>query len=100
MNSIIIEFLYGIEEDEPFYELVNKLIVLLSNSVEGYYDGHEMAMDNSHGRLFMYGSNSEKLYKKIKSVLDETDFLKGASAYLQFESNGPNPLTLELKVGM
>ena len=48
-EAVIIEFNYGLEEIEPFYDLSDKLRALVDESNLGEYDGHEIAMDNSDG---------------------------------------------------
>src|SRR6187551_3100286 len=58
-EGVIIVFNYGLEENEPFYELSEKLRVLVDESGLGYYDGHEMNIDNSDGSFYLYGPDAK-----------------------------------------
>ncbi|EGV42777.1 hypothetical protein BZARG_2994 [Bizionia argentinensis JUB59] len=64
----------------------------------GFYDGHEINMDDTDGRFFAYGSNAEKLFKVIQPLLTEFEFLKDAEAYLEFIENNKVVSELELKL--
>jgi hypothetical protein len=82
-QAVIIEFNYGLEEDEPFYELSDKLRVLVDESGLGEYDGHEIAMDNSDGSFYMYGPDAKKLYEVVKSTIEKVPFMAGANIILR-----------------
>jgi len=82
-QAVIIVFNYGLEEDEPFYELSDKLRVLVDESGFGEYDGHEMAMDNSDGSFYMYGPDAKKLYEVVKSTIEKVPFMAGANVILR-----------------
>jgi hypothetical protein len=82
-QAVIIVFNYGLEEDEPFYELSDKLRVLVDESGFGEYDGHEMAMDNSDGSFYMYGPDAKKLYEVVKSTVEKVPFMAGAYVTLR-----------------
>lgn len=83
-NSVIVSFQYGIESLDPLHGLSLQLDTLLENSDVGFFDGHEYAMDLSHGAYFMYGPNAENIFKKVLPVLRKTEFMKGAIANLRF----------------
>lgn len=83
-QSVIIYFNYGLDDDEPFYELSNKLRILVDESGQGEYDGHEMAIDNSDGSFYLYGPDAKKLYKVIKETIERTSFMEGANVVLRF----------------
>ena len=83
-QAVIIEFNYGLEEDEPFYDLSDKLRVVVEESGFGEYDGHEMAMDNSDGSFYLYGPDAKKLYEAVRKTIEETSFMKGANIRLRF----------------
>jgi hypothetical protein len=82
-QAVIIQFNYGLDEDEPFYELSDKLRALVDESGLGEYDGHEMAIDNSDGSFYLYGPDAKKLYEVIKKTIEETPFMKGANIVLR-----------------
>src|ERR1700759_2954820 len=82
-QGVIIEFNYGLEQDEPFYELSEKLRVLVDKSGLGYYDGHEMNLDNSDGSFYLYGPDAKKLYEAVKKTIEQTPFMTGANITLR-----------------
>ena len=90
-QSVIIYFKYGKDEDEPFYELSEKLDKIISENKLGLYDGHEIAMDNSDGSYYIYGPSAEAIFKAIKPTLEETDFMRGGMAVLTFGPNTDSP---------
>ena len=83
-EAVIIEFNYGLEEIEPFYELSDKLRTVVEESNLGEYDGHEIAMDNSDGSFYLYGPDAKKLYEVIKKTIEQTSFMNGANVRLRF----------------
>lgn len=83
-HSIIIEFQYGIDSLDPLHGLGDKMAYALDQSDLGYYDGHEIAMDDSDGRYFLYGINAEQMYKVIEPLLFEVDWMEGAEVALFF----------------
>lgn len=50
----------------------------------GQYDGHLAAVDNTHGQFFAYGRNAEELFKLMRPILLQFDFLLNAMVYLRF----------------
>jgi len=92
-DKVIISFnkFNGIDE---IHELDIKLYKYIPKEV-GRYDGHEIAMDDSHGTLFAYGNNAEKLFKTMKPILSEYDFLNEARVYLCFNKDDETISNLE-----
>lgn len=64
----------------------------------GSHDGHEVNMDNTDGRFFTYGNNAEELFKVMKPILCEFEFLKTADVYLRFTENRKEVQHLEFKL--
>lgn len=83
-HAVIIHFNYGIDTLDELYLLEKKLEKQIIDKNVGEYDGHEVALDNSDGYLYMYGPNAESLFKAVKPILDATTFMKGATAVLRF----------------
>lgn len=63
----------------------------------GRHDGHEVAIDDSHGTLFTYGENAETLFKTMQPILKEFDFLNGARVHLEFKVGKEEPLEIEFE---
>ena len=82
-QAVIIFFNYGLADDEPFYELSDRLRTLVDKSGLGEYDGHEMAMDNSDGSFYMYGPDAKKLYELVRETIEKTPFMGGANVVLR-----------------
>ena len=97
-HSVIISFKYGIEELEPIHELEDKLREIIEKNKVGEHDGHEIAIDSSHGILYMYGDNAELLFKCVKPILEATDFMKEASAQLRFGAIGTNAPEIQIEI--
>jgi hypothetical protein len=97
-HAVIIRFNYGIEGLEVLHNLEDKLEKKIAENKAGEYDGHEIATDYSDGILYMYGPDAENLFKIIKPILDETDFMKGAIAKLRFgpPDDGVKEIEVEL----
>lgn len=64
----------------------------------GIYDGHEVNMDDTDGRLFAYGRNAEELFKQMKPILLQFDFLKNAMVYLRFNNEDGTHSELEFRL--
>jgi hypothetical protein len=96
-HAVIVHFMYGLEELDPLYRLEDELAenILLNNA--GEYDGHEIAMDNSDGYLYMYGPDAESLFKAIRPALEACRFMKGAKALMRFGLNDESDIEVEIK---
>jgi hypothetical protein len=97
-HAVIISFNYGIEELDELFELEDKLRNAIELKRVGEYDGHEIAIDSSDGTLFMYGPNAETLFKCIKPILDETEFMRGAIAQLRFGPPSDDVKEIEIEL--
>jgi hypothetical protein len=97
-HSVIITFNYGIEELDELFALEDKLRNAIELKHVGEYDGHEIAIDSSDGTLYMYGPNAETLFKCIKPILDETEFMRGAIAQLRFGPPSDDAKEIEIEL--
>lgn len=95
-DTVIISFGKFDELDE-IHKVDMKLFETIPKDV-GSYDGHEVNMDNTDGRLFAYGNNAEKLFKTMQPILNEFEFLNNADVYLFFNKNGKPISELEFKI--
>lgn len=92
-DAVIISF-GPFEGLDIIHELDMRLFEDIPDTI-GQHDGHEVAMDDSHGTLFTYGENAETLFKAMHPILSEFDFLKGATVYLGFHHQKDKELDLE-----
>lgn len=97
-HSVIIHFNYGIDSLDPLHQLGRKLDRIIKAKNVGEYDGHEIAMDSSHGFLYLYGPNAETLFKTVLPTLQATDFMTGASATLRFGPPTSDAKLIEVEI--
>lgn len=97
-HTVIIWFTYGLEDDSPFYNLSMELAEFFEGSNAGWYDGHEIAMDNTDGGYFLYGPNAETLFKAALPIIEKYPFMKGAVASLWFGEIESNASMIEIEV--
>jgi len=97
-HSVIIHFNSGIDELDQIHKLEDKLVDCLKDSNVGWWDGHEVAMDNSEGWIFLYGRNAESLFKKVQPILENSDLMKGAIANLQFGPSGESVSEINVEI--
>jgi hypothetical protein len=95
-HAIVVHFKYSNKTLDALHQLETQLSQIIEQHSLGEYDGHEIAKD-TNGFIYMYGSNAENLFKAVKPVLDNTDFMKGAIALLRF--GGPGASDIEVEVG-
>lgn len=98
-HAVIIRFLYGINGLEPLHRLEHSLKKIIDQEGVGDYDGHEIAVDYSDGFLYMYGPNAETLFKTVRPLLEQIEFMKDATAKLRFgpPENGVKEITVKIK---
>jgi len=87
-QAVIISFYHyenkGLDE---LFALEDRLHQVLTENSLGRSDGHEIACEGTDGSLYMYGPSAEKLFAAIKPILQETDFMREATALLRFGSS-------------
>lgn len=98
-QAVIIYFNYGIQGLDSLIKLGDELEDVIQENKVGEYDGHEIAMDNSDGSLYMYGPNAETLFKAVKPTLEACEFMKGAKAIIRFgpPEDGVKEIEVEIR---
>lgn len=98
-HAVIIHFLYGMDGLEPLHRLEKEINILIDPEGVGEYDGHEIALDYSDGFLYMYGPNAEALFKTVRPLLEQIEFMKGATAKIRFgpPENGVKEIIVKIK---
>jgi len=97
-HAVIVHFIYYKDSLDPLHELDRKLEKVIRQQGVGLYDGHEIAMDDSDGFLYMYGPSAENLFRVIKPILEKTDFTRGALANLRFGRAGSDALEIDIEI--
>lgn len=85
-QSLVVSFKGWINSLEPIHRLSEQLNKLLDESSLGVFDGHEIALDGSHGQLFFYGTDVKGLLDFVKPTLQSADLLKCTQARLRSKS--------------
>ncbi|HSC54933.1 MAG TPA: hypothetical protein VLC98_14970 [Phnomibacter sp.] len=97
-HSIVIEFQYGLESLDPLFDFEDELKQLVEANNEGRVDGHEIAMDDSDGRIYIYANDANTVMRLIEPALPKYSFLKGARITLHF-GNEDDSLSEEEIIG-
>ncbi|PZX39035.1 hypothetical protein LX97_02401 [Nonlabens dokdonensis] len=66
----------------------------IENHNLGEYDGHEMAMDQSDGSIYMYSKDAVALFNGVQTILRKKDFLKDAEVIIRTDNNHVNRIIL------
>ena len=64
----------------------------------GGFDGHEVNIDDTDGQFYAYGRNAEELFKFMRPMLLQFDFLKDSMVYLRFNNEDGTYRELEFKL--
>lgn len=87
-QAVIVKFrIRGIDLSEffpQFYRLEDRIERAVTESGIGELDGHELAVDGSHGLFYLYGADADALYKLIEPDLHSAHFLKDIVATLRY----------------
>lgn len=87
-HAVIVSFRYGSTDLSRLFALEDRLERAIDAARAGEFDGNEVAADGSHGTLYMYGADADALFAAVRSVLESTDFMKGASVRLRYGPPG------------
>lgn len=85
-HAVIVHFKYGSTNLKDLHKLEDKLEKEIAKSAVGEYDGNEIAVDGSDGRLYMYGPDADKLFSAIEKTLKKTKFMEGAEVTKRYGS--------------
>lgn len=98
-HSVIVHFAYGSTDLGPLFALEGELEAAISKAGAGLYDGNEIAVDGSDGRLFMYGPDADRLFEVVKPILESSSFMQGASAALRYGPHQTDARETEVTIG-
>jgi len=85
-QAVIVYFDYGHTDWKPFFGFEKILRDAVTASGVGDYDGNELAVDGSDGRLYMYGPNADKLFTVVRPILLSTALLRNITVTLRYGS--------------
>ena len=97
-QSVIIFFENGLPYPDALYETGFELHDLIEREGMGYYDWHCTAEDDTHGWLYMYGPDADKLFETVRPVFEKTSFLKKGIVTLRYGPPGIGAKFKEIKL--
>ena len=91
-QAVIVEFVdYGqrffkpeSNDLTPLFDFEDELEAAVDAAGTGELDGHEIAMDGSHGFVYLYGPDADALFTSVRSVLQQSPVAKGGKATLRY----------------
>jgi hypothetical protein len=83
-QAVIAYFDYRGDELSPLFEVENRLESAVVAAGVGEFDGNEIAVDRSDGRLYMYGPDAEVLFSVVRPILASADCLCNVRVKLRF----------------
>jgi hypothetical protein len=83
-HAVIVSFEYQSTDLEPLFELEEQLEEQIEAADVGEYDGNEVAVDGSDGRLYMYGPDADALFQAVKGTLASAACIKNPVALLRY----------------
>jgi len=90
-HAVIVSFESDQFDWDSLTELEDALIAAIEKANAGEYDGNEIAIDGSHGTLYMYGTDADALSKVVLPILEASTLISRAVATLRFgEATDPN----------
>jgi hypothetical protein len=83
-QAVIVRFQYTAKSLDPLFELEMQLETAVEEAGIEEYDGHEIAVDQSDGTLYLYGADAEALFKVVQPLLIAAECFKAVRATLRF----------------
>ena len=68
-QEVEVHFAYGSTNFQHVYALGDQIQAAIVEAKVGEYDGHALPADGSEGRYFIFGPDSEAIYKVIEPIL-------------------------------
>jgi hypothetical protein len=85
-QAVIVYFDYGNTDWKPFFAFEKTLKDEITKAGVGDYDGNELAVDGSDGRLYMYGPDADKLFAVVRPILLSSALLRNINVTLRYGS--------------
>lgn len=96
-HSIVIEFDYQETELDELFIFERQLEKLVRKNKAGKYDGHELALDGTGARLYLYAHDADALFKLVRPMLEVWPQMKNGVAVLKF-GEGMNAPQIEIRI--
>lgn len=85
-HALIITTKVPFESADLIYAVEDELIEAISTNNAGEFDGHDIAVDQSHVVLYMYGPDADQLLKVVEPILRRHKVTTGASCLRRYGS--------------
>ncbi|MGZ3183506.1 MAG: hypothetical protein ACXU8N_13780 [Telluria sp.] len=89
-QAVIVQFHYGSRDLTGLFALEDRLGPAISAAGVGEYDGNEIAVDGSVGRLYMFGPSADALFEVVRPILASAPFMLGAQAVKRYGPPAPD----------
>ncbi|PIT87205.1 MAG: hypothetical protein COU31_04135 [Candidatus Magasanikbacteria bacterium CG10_big_fil_rev_8_21_14_0_10_40_10] len=84
-QAVIVNFSYlGGTDLSQFFQLEEELESAINTNNVGEYDGNEVATDGSHGTLFIYGTDADKLFDVVSPILKKAKSIKDITVTVRY----------------
>jgi hypothetical protein len=83
-HAVVVHFSYGSSDFARLSKLEQKLKEAIIEAEVGEFDSAEVAADGSHGYLYMYGPDGDRIYQVIEPFLLDTSFMRGATVKIRY----------------
>jgi hypothetical protein len=87
-QAVVVNFSFGSTDLKPVFAFEDLLRQAITKAGVGEYDGNEIAADDSHGILYMYGPDAEALFRAVEAELLKSPLMRGATVTLRFGPPG------------
>ena len=82
-QAVLIAFDYGMQDLDALFALEEQLEGTIPPGI-GELDVNEVAVDLSHGTLYLYGPDADSLWAAIAPTVKATAFMRGAKVRLRY----------------
>jgi hypothetical protein len=88
VQHVVLYFKHDIRAIIPYYDAVERIRQLLSETRAGEYVEDDMAIDGGDAEVVLRGPSADVLYETIFPILKDLSFMRGARVTLVYGSLG------------
>lgn len=85
-QAVIVHFNYGSSDLQRLIDVKRQIELALSMTGAGDLHGTEITVDGSHGSLYLYGPDADRLFEVVRPALESASFMQGAKARKRYGS--------------
>jgi hypothetical protein len=84
-QAAIVDFEYEGDDLAPLFNVVERLDAAISRANLGWYDAHDIDVDQTNGTFYMYGADAEALFAVVRPILSSDPCLSNVRITLRSE---------------